>query len=140
MFAIAASNSVAASASLRATNNKASGPRAVSAANVAARTTVASSSSEKQQGAGFVGAAVRVGAALTLSAAVVFGTPAIAQAGLNKSGNNDAYAEMMKAMEAQRCGHPPTHTSTLLILFRFLFSTSALTRERSVIVVPSSQT
>ena len=121
MFAVAASNSsVAASASLRAGNNKASRPRAVAAANVA-RTVESPSSSEKQQdGAGFFGAAVRAGAALTLSAAVVFGAPAIAQAGLNKSGNNDAYAEMMAALEAERYGHPLISTHLLSSLLKHI--------------------
>jgi hypothetical protein len=74
------------------------------AANVALP--MASLSQREGGGGGFVGAAVRVGAALTLSAAVVFSGPGIAQAGLNKNGNQDAYAVMMAEMEAQRWGAP----------------------------------
>ena len=46
----------------------------------------------------------RRAAALGVAAAVALGSPSVALAGLNKNGNQDAYAEMMRAMEAQRWG------------------------------------
>lgn len=76
---------------------------------------------EQRMGGGFVGAAVRAGAALTLSASIIFSSPSMAQAGLSKKSNNDAYAEMMKAIEAQRCGHASSSTH-LILSFIFLLA------------------
>ena len=51
--------------------------------------------------------AMRSGAAVVLSAAIAFAAPDAAFAGLNKMGNSqDAYADMMRQMEEQRCALP----------------------------------
>ena len=84
----------------------------------AARPAAASSSARASDVEATTGAgarAMRAGAALALSAAVAFSSPGPALAALNKKGNSqDAYAEMMAQMEAQRCATttapPPTPT------------------------------
>ena len=57
--------------------------------------------------------AMRSGAAVVLSAAIAFAAPDAAFAGLNKKGNSqDAYADMMRQMEEQRCALPAPFPST----------------------------
>ena len=66
------------------------------------RAPVASARSET-----LVDKAMRSGAAVVLSAAIAFAAPDAAFAGLNKKGNSqDAYADMMRQMEEQRCALP----------------------------------